>query len=460
MKFISGLFDLPRVTYVVSRADAWLTGRPNLKKIVGNAFWLLVDKILRLGLGLGLGVWLARYLGPEQFGMLNYAIAFVAIFGTLSGLGLYKVVVREVVAVPGRGREILGTAFVLKAAAGLVSLTLAILVSALLHPNGALTTYLVAILSLTGLFQVTEVIEFWFEANIQSKYSVYAKQIAFLLIVLAKAALILAKAPLIAFVWAAVAESMLASVTLLAFYRRKSDLTPLHWKPSIQKAKELLSDSWPLILAGMAVILYMKIDIIMLSEMKGSEVTGIYSSATFISEMWYFVPTILCSSLFPLILRARQTDTAQYHDKLQLLYRLLFWLAVVLALCVSVIARPLIVGLYGKAYEEASQVLLIHVWAGIAVFLGVGSSQYLLAENLQRISLYRTAMGLLVNVLLNFLMIPRYGANGAAMATLMSYFVATFSIALFDRTKGQALMLVRAMNPFALLDITRYLRRS
>ena len=460
MRLMSGLFDFPRLTHAVSRADAWLTGRPNLKKIAGNAFWLLVEKILRLGLGLGLGIWLARYLGPEQFGMLNYAIAFVAIFGTLSGLGLYKIVVREIAAAPAREREILGTAFVLKAAAGLVSLMLAIFLSAQLHPNEPLATYLVAILSIASFFQSFEVIEFWFEANIRSKYSVYAKQIAFLLVTLVKVALILAEAPLIAFVWAALAESVLASFALLGIYCRKSDLTPLRWKPSIQKAKDLLSDSWPLIFAGMAVILYMKIDIIMLGEMKGSEVTGIYSSAAFISEIWYFIPTILGSSLFPLILRARQTNVALYHDRLQNLYRVLFWLAVVIAICVSVTARPLIITLYGSAYEEASQVLHIHIWAGIAVFLGVGSSQYLLAENLQRISLYRTAIGLVVNIALNILMIPRYGANGAAFATLISYFVATFSIVLFKPARGQGRMLLRAMNPSGILSAMRYMKHK
>lgn len=459
MKFISALFDLPGVTHVVARADAWVTGKPNLRKIAGNASWLLVDKIVRLGIGLGIGVWLARFLGPEQFGMLNYAIAFVAIFGTLSGLGLYKIVVREIITNPGQEREILGTALVLKSAAAVVSLVLAVLISVLSHPDEVLMTYLVAIFSIAGLFQSFEVIDFWFEANIRSKYSVYARQIAYLLVALAKVTLILVNAPLIMFAWAAVVESVLASITRFAFYRMSADLTPFQWKLSVQKMNGLLSDSWPLILAGMAVILYMKIDIIMLSEMKGSVETGIYSSATFISEMWYFVPTVLCSSLFPLILRARQADTAQYYDKLQHLYRLLFWLATVLAICVSVLAKPLVVGLYGAAYEEASQVLLIHVWAGIAVFLGVGSSQYLLAENLQRISLYRTAIGLLVNVWLNFLMIPRYGANGAAIATLVSYFVATFAIGLFGPTRGQAIMLVRAMNPLAIAGIVQFLRK-
>lgn len=421
-----------------------LDGRLTLQKTIANTGWLFADSILRGGVGMFVGVWIARYLGPQQFGVLSYATAFVALFSAVATLGLDSIVIREVLRNPASANEIMGSAFILKLAGGLVTIVLTVSAISMLRPDNNLMHWLVGIIAAGMVFQAFDTVDLWFQSLLQSRYTVYAKSTAFILANIGKVVLVLIHASLIAFAWIGLAEIAIGAAGMMITCKING-YSLKKWRGSFLKAKGLLKDSWPLILSGIVVMLYMRIDQIMLGEMVGDDAVGVYSAAVRLSEMWYFVPIAIVSSIYPSIIELKKTNERIYHENLQKLYNLMVWISVSVAIPMAFFSNNIIRLLYGPEYKGAGPILSILIWAGIAVFLGVASSKYLLVENYTRLSFYRTLIGAVVNILLNLVLIPAYGPIGAAIATLISYFLATFCIVFVKKTQQQSLMMFRAL---------------
>ncbi len=372
-----------------------------------------------MGLGLLIMVWVARFLGPQQYGLLNFATAFVGLFGAVAALGLQTIVVRDIVRDATCKEETLGTAAVLQLGGGVLAYGLILATIFWLRPDDAVAKWLVAILGGMMLFKSSEVVMYWFESQVLSKYTVWVQNGSFLVFAAVKLALIFGNAPLVAFAWATFAEAALFAILLLVMLGLHGPgLRKL--KASLARAKVLLADSWPLLLSGLAIATYMKIDQIMLGQMLGDDAVGIYSAATRISEVWYFIPMMIVSSVFPAILEAKKQSEDLYKMRLQRLYDLMVWLSLSVALPMTFLAGPIVVLLYGPSYAEAGTVLAIHVWASVFVFLGVASSQWFIAENRQILSFQRTLFGAVINVVLNYRFIPQFGVVGAAYATVLA----------------------------------------
>jgi O-antigen/teichoic acid export membrane protein len=418
--------------------------RPNLLLAINNTGWLFGDKVLRLGLGLLVGVWVARYLGPEQFGLLNYAVAVVALFGAVASVGLNGIVVRDLVNQPEAANSTLGSSFTLQFVGGLVAFALAVLAIQLLRPDEPLAKQIVALLGFTLIFKASDVVRYWFESQVQSRYVVWVDNGVFLVLVLIKIALVLGNAPLMAFVWVIFAEALLVAIGLLVVYARRGGRLA-SWRTSAGRIKRLLADSWPLVLSGLAVMIYMRIDQIMLGQMLGDEAVGVYTAATRISEVWYFVPTAIISSVLPALIAARKADSALFLARMQKLYDFMFLLAIAVAIPMSFLSDPVMTLLFGDAYAGAGGILSIHIWSGVFVFLGLASSQWLILEGRQKAILQRTLLGAIINVFANMLLIPAYGAVGAAYATVLSYFIAVFSVGLRAETRLAYVMMGRSM---------------
>lgn len=414
--------------------------RPGLQRALVNTGWLFGDKILRMGVGLFVGVWVARFLGPEKFGLFNYATAFVALFGAVASLGLQGIVVRDLVKEPENAEEVIGTAFTLQLLGGLLALMVAVSATVWLRPDDTLMRTMVAILGSALVLKATDVAKFWFEARVQSKHTVIVENTAFLMMAVGKIGLILAEAPLLAFVWITLCEATLVAAGMLWTYHRNVG-TFTRWRPQLVLARQLLKESWPLILSGLAVMIYMRIDQIMLGEMLGDNAVGIYSAAVRISEIWYFVPMAIVASVFPAIIEAKKYNEDMYLRRLQKLYDLLAILAVVVAIVMTFSSDWVVVLLFGKTYAAAGEILAVHIWAGIFVFLGVASGKWLVLEGLQKNVFYRTLIGAFVNIGLNITLIPAFGILGAAVATVVSYFFAVFSVFFDRRTRKSAQMM-------------------
>lgn len=427
-----------------------LDGRHGLQAVLGNSGWMFFDKILRMGIGLLVGIWVVRYLGPTQLGLLSYAGAFAGLFGALATLGLDSIVIRELVKSPERQNELLGTAFVLKLVAGVITLLLVVLAISVVRHGESLTIWIVALSAATFLFLPVNVIDMYFQAKVQSKFTVCAAVFAFLVVTLAKIAMILTGAPLIFFAWAVLAEAILTAGFLLAIYGMNLQQVRA-WRYKGQVAQELLGQSWPLILSGLSIMLYMRLDQIMIGQILGDKEVGLFAAAVRISEMWYFIPMALASSVFPTIIASKKISNAVYYERLQKFFTIMVWIAIGMAVTVTMFNNMIIRLLYGVAYAESATVLSIHIWAGVFVALGVASGSWFIVEHLQKLAFYRTLFGGLVNICLNLFLIPKYGIEGAAVATVISQACATLFFDFYNpRTRPIFWMKLKALvRPFS-----------
>ncbi len=396
-----------------------IQARPDLRKVLINTIWLLGDKIIRMGMGLLVGVWIARYLGPEQFGLLNYALAFVALFGALSPLGLQGILVRNIVREPNDAQCLISTAIYMQLIGGLCAFLACVAAVYILRSDDRLTVVVVSIVGAGLIFKATDPIRYWFEAKVLSRHVVLMENSVFLIMVAIRVALVISKAPLLAFVWMFVLEAAMVSAGLIAIYKDKV-FAAKGLSASIDRAMSLLRESWPLILSGFAIMLYMRIDQVMIGGMLDSHSVGLYSAAIRISEIWYFIPLAIVSSVSPSLIEARKTSAPLYQARLERIYCLLFLLSLTAALCITLFSDRLVLLLYGPLYAEAAKVLSIHVWAGIFVAMGVANSQWLIFEGLLKYATVNTIIGALVNVALNYFLIPVWGIQGAAIATFIA----------------------------------------
>jgi polysaccharide transporter, PST family len=396
-----------------------LDGRQELQKIVSNSGWLFADKIVRLGVGFFVSVWLARYLGPDQFGLLSYAMAFAALFASFTTLGHDGIVVRDLVREPSGRGEILGSAFVLRLVGGGLAAVLTVTAVMLLRPDNSLVLWLVGIIAIGSVFQAVDVIDFWFQSQVAAKYTVCARNSVFLLISMVKVALILFAAPLLAFAASGLAEAALGAFGLLIVYFCSGQRL-ISWRWSRLRAVRILRDSWPLSLGALSIAIYMRIDQVMLGEMAGDKAVGIYSAAVRLTEASYCIPVVIVSSLFPAILQSKAADENFYYRRLQRLFSLMVALSLSIAVPVSLLSGWIVATLFGDGFAEAGPILAIYVWASFFVFLGVAQGPWDLAENLTRLALFRLASGAGLNIVLNLLLIPVYGVIGAAVATVIS----------------------------------------
>ena len=257
------------------------------------------------------------------------------------------------------------------------------------------------------------------------------------------------EAELVWFALALMLDQAVVAVLFLIMYRWKIEWFPF-FSFTWTQAKKLMRDAWPLIFAGMVVSVYMKIEQVMLKEMLNTKAVGVYAAAVKLCEAWYFVPTAVIASLFPAIIEARKKSEPLYEERVQKLYDLMVWGSVAVALPTTLFADWIILILYGADFQEAAVVLRIYIWAGVFVSLGVASSKWLIAENLQRYSFYITALGAVLNISCNLWLIPIYGIKGAVFATLISYFIVAYvSLGFFKKTRGNFWTVTCSLNPYA-----------
>jgi O-antigen/teichoic acid export membrane protein len=407
-----------------------IEGRPALQEVLNNTGWMIGDQIVRQIVGLLVGVWLARYLGPQLFGELSYAFAVVMIVSPIAMLALDEIAIRRMVQDPACRDEVLGTSCVMMIAGGVVAFGLAMAAIFLARPEDRLVHWLVGILAAGTIVQAFIAIEFWFESQMQWKFTVYAKTSAFLLLSIVKIGLILLKAPLVAFAWAGLAETTVGSAGLLIVYWNRGYTIKI-WRFSQTMAGSLLRDSWPLIFSNLLMMIYLRIDQVMLGNMVGSEELGNYSVAVRISEVWNFIPIAICSSVFPAIMKAQTISEELFYTHLQRLYSLMALLAYGVALPIAFFSKDVIQLLFSSAYADAGPLLAILIWTGVFTSLGAARNVFIISKNWTRVNLISTALGCLLNILLNYALIPRYGAMGAVVATFISYWFAVHGTCFF-----------------------------
>ncbi len=413
-----------------------------LNKYFKNTGLLFVGRIGSLLIKMIIGISVANYLGRSQNGIINGGTVYIYFFSAIATLGLDQFIVKELHQFPQNRDQILGTSFWMKGAAGFCCIPLIWMAYWLYPAKGTPYTY-VLIFSIIGVIQAFNVIDAYFQSEVQSKYIMQVQVIGNLVSALIKVALIVLKMPLITFVYAYTFDFFLLAIGYFFTYQRKQR-SIFNWSFNSSLAKKLLHFSWPLIISGIMVSLYMKIDQIMIQNIAGVKEAGAYATVAQLSEAWNFIPAVIVTSLFPAILNAKRDDPQRYKKRIQNLYDLMVYLSVPVALIIS-FAAPLIYKLYKPEYAYAAPVLSVHIWSGVFVFLGAASSQYLIAENFNKLTFIRTGFGALVNIVLNLLLIPRMGMMGAAIATLIAYASATFFIIVIPKVRDQVIMMFKSL---------------
>jgi len=312
----------------------------DFRKVIANANWLFFEKSIQLAVAFFVGVWVIRYLGPERYGMLSYAVALTALFGVVAKLGMDGVAVREFVNLPQKKEQLFGTLYSLKLIAGSLAFLCSIILIFSIKGGNDLVFWLVVIISLGLIFQVSDVFDFWFQSQIKSKYSVCVRIVAGLVSASIKICLIVVKASLVAFAWAIVIEAAATFVGFSFIFFKNKERLPLP-RVHIALAKKILADSWPLALAGLGVFVYMRIDQLMIGVMLGDVQLGVYSAAVSLSEIWYAVPMVISSSVFPMIVNLRKNNFNLYLERLQIFYDIMLWIAIAIAIPVTFFSKDI-----------------------------------------------------------------------------------------------------------------------
>lgn len=388
----------------------------NFKIIASNSAWLLLDKFSRIGIGLLVSVWVARYLGPERFGGLAYVVSALIFFQTLAKVGLDGILVRELSSKSVDKNQVLTTAFFIKLISGLISYAIAVSVFFIFESYDL--AILMALSGIYLMFQSFDILELWFQSQSQNKKSVIAKLGAYVVVNLCRVWLIYTSKDITYFAFFIAVEMILAAMALCyVFYCSKYKFI---WCFSKSLAHKLIKESWPYLLSSLSVVLYMRIDQLMLKNILDEKSLGFYAAGVAISAQLSFIPVILQKTMAPYITRVKEDNPTHYESiikKIFLLFSISGWF-----ICVFfyLVAEPLITFLYGKDYIASVDVFSVHIFTNLFINLGIAQSIWMILENKGKLALAKTLIGLLVCIFGNLYFIPRFGIVGAAYSAVLA----------------------------------------
>lgn len=386
------------------------------KKILKNVYWAVLGKVVGIMSSFFVGVFVARYLGPEQYGMMNYVISYVTLFSILATFGLDSIEVRELSKNNADKNTILGTAFIIRISFAIFTIVL-ILVSLFTFETDRFTFWMVMVYSLSLILSSLNVIRNYFTSIVLNEFVVKTEIFRTLIGAGIKIFLLIYHYSLAWFIAASVFDFLLIASGYLYSYRKKVDsIWEWQFKPDV--ARMLIKESFPLLLSGTAIIIYMKIDQVMIRNMIDNAALGQFSVASKINEMTIFIPTIIAQTVTPLLVQAHQKNIEEYKQKRQKFIDIMVWSSFFIALAISLGANLIITLLFGNMYDGAIPVLRIMAWQAVFVALFASSGQLIIIENLQKIAVLRNIVGCVVSVILNLLLIPKYGIIGSAIATI------------------------------------------
>lgn len=432
---------------------SFLEGRPSLANILGNAGWQVLDRVLRMGVGVFISVWIARALGPDDFGALNWMLALVGLFFATTAMGLSEILVRELVQRPDEAPVLIGTALALQFGGAVLGMAMMLGLVAVLRPGDRDAFWLALVVVPTLLMQVSDVLRYHYQALQATRYPVWVSGAAFLLVTGARVMLLLSDAPMITFALVTTLEMGLSGLGMVMVFGAHSKVRG--WglgqlRLERQRALSLLAASWPLVLSGLATLINMKVDQVMLGQLSSDATVGIYTAAVRLSELWYFLPMVITGAAFPALVALHGRDDVAAAWAWRRLYASMLWLGVAAGVVASLLSGWLVPALFGAAYAGAAPVLAVHIWAGVPVCVGLVWSKWMLLQGRQKILLVVQLGGAVLNVGLNLWLIPLMGAMGAALATLGSYFISTL-IGLFLHRPAETLgHLLAALRPWRL----------
>lgn len=405
-----------------------------------NASWIILEKIIQMIISFLLSIFTARYLGPGNYGLINYAGAYIAFFNSLCTLGINSVIVKELIENPDEQGLILGTSIFLRSISSLLSAITIIIIVACLDHDEPLTIVVTALCSIGILFNVFDNFNHWFQSRYESKVSSAATLTAYIITSLYKVVLLILQKDIRWFAFASSLDSACMAVFLLFAYRQKNGQK---LRVSLEKGKQLLKQSYHYILSGMMVAIYGQTDKMMLKQMLSETSVGYYSLASSVNNMWVFVLAAIIGSMTPTIMRMHSINKREFDRKNRQLYAIVIYLSILVAVMFTIFGRWAITLIWGKECSEAATPLKIICWYTMFSYLGVARNAWVVCEGKQKYLKYISFSAAIFNVFLNLLFIPVLGTAGAAIASLITQILTSFILPSFikDMRPNTKLML-------------------
>ena len=415
-----------------------------LKNIFGNSMWQIGEKIITMIFSVFVTSIVARYLGTEDYGFVNYIISIVMLFTTFSTLGMEKITIKDIIEREESEERILGTSFYIRLIGGIVLIFISQITIYILDEKNMLAQLLGLIMGLCMIFRAYEVIEYYLQSQMKLKTISIIRFCSTFFVAILRILVVIFDWGIVGFTATYLFDAIIVAVLLKIWYKKRKKLK---FKFSLEYAKRILSKCWYVAISGLMVTLYMRIDQVMLGSMLDNKTeNGIYSAAVRIAEIWYFVPTAIISAFQPAIVMKKKHSEEQYEKTMQRLYDIVAIVGIAFGILITLFGNIAVQILYGDEYKGATSILKISVWAGLFATLGTARSVWLVNENLQKYSLIYTSVGCVTNIVLNYFLIPKIGARGAAIATLIAQFVTNvLALVPFKKTRKSSTMILKSI---------------
>jgi PST family polysaccharide transporter len=420
--------------------------------ILKNTFWLLSEKTVKIIIGLLISAWMARYLGPENIGIISFATAIGSILTTIAGLGVQNIIVKNLVEKKIKFNEIIGTSLLLVTVSGVA---IYVILMAILFTNKLYELEyrnVLIIVSAIVIFKQGEILQYVYEAKIESKNVALIQMVSYIIISMARVIFIIKEFELKWFAVLILMEVVIVWLGMIILSIKNKILTK-SLMVSKNYTKELIAKSIPLMIASLSSIIYMKIDQIMLGVLVNAEKLGQFTTATRLSELLYIFPVAAMASFYPLMVKVRSVDNEKYKFITLSLFKIAIYCSLILCICITIFSKEITLIVYGEQYSESSEILQIHVWTLLFVSIGVVSHSWYINENLFKVIMTRTFIGAVVNILLNLILIPKYNGYGAAIASLIAQFMVALIVDLFNKeTRKLFIVKIKAINPKGIIN--------
>ena len=419
-------------------------------KFLSNTSWIVGGKIFQMIISLVITSITARYLGPNNYGLINYTNAYISFFTNVCTLGLNGIIVKELVANRDKEEEIISTAIILRLIASIISIISIYFLMQTVGKGDILLVTVAILQSISIIFSSFDIINFWYQSNLQSKYPTIIQSIAYIIMSVYRVIILILKKDVIWFSFAVSLDTIVIAILLItAYHKNKHDKKIVLF--SFRWVKKLLRQSYPFILSSIMITIYGQMDKIMIGGMMDQTSVGLYSVAIAITGLWSFIPVAFLDSARPLIMEAKTKNNTLYIKRLKQLYAFIIWMSICYAILMCIFSKYVILILYGRSYLGAQSALIITVWYCSFSYLGSAKNIWIICEGKMKYETLFTLCGAICNVVMNFLLIPLYGIIGAAFATLITQILTNFVIMFFFKeTRENSKLIVSA---FLLKDI-------
>ncbi len=413
-------------------------------RVIGNASWMVAEQMIQMLMSFLIGMISVRYLGPSNYGLLQYCSAYMNLFTAIALLGLEAIVVKELVTHPEKEREIIGSAIILRIIAGTISIGSIFIILYFFDDADPLIMRVGILQSLVLVFRAFEIFDFWFQSKLQSKYASVLKSISYVMVAGYKIFILATGKTIEWFAFSQSFDFLIIAILLTIAYKLKGGKKPTC---SFAMSKTLFSQSYHFIISSLIITVYAQIDRVMIKHFIDDTQTGLYSAAVMICSYWTLVPTAIINATRPVIMELKNDgNEAMYMRRLKQLYALLIWMNIAVSLIISLLAKPIMYIVYGEAYLPATGALAISIWYTAFSELGVARGNWLVCEDKNKYAKWFVLFGAVANVALNWLLIPTMGIEGAAVATLITQIIVCFISPLcFRETRSNAKDMLEAL---------------